>query len=513
MPSRIHYRQDKANLIIKFCETHLIHSRERFAGKPFILADWQKDYLSKLIGTYDDDRRAIRESLLFLPRGSGKSFLASSIALYFLFVDTSPKSEIYVVASSVEQASRLFDYARSSVEQNPLLKDNCIIYKTSILTPANGSIFKVLSSVGDTSRSSRCRIMIMDEVQAQKNRDLYDAVKNSQDTYGEPLRILIGTAGNDKTSLAYEKFEYAKKVKSGQIEDHTFLPCLYYAEPQSELNIETYIKCNPNYGISIDEQSAKLSIERAKQNVNEEIGFRRDFYNEWVLGHSGSFFNMNNWEKCYCKEFPDLTNVPIFLAYDGALRRDLSCISACSYLDGKFYFRLYTLCPTENIDFKTKHETMKYREWERQGWMKETPGDCIEQTIIADFISKLPYKKIKALLYDKAYSSIVVERLHTKLRCIPFPQYHSAFNEPVLNFKEAIDNQTIQHDGNPILTWCCANSVCDMDAKGHVMIHKGRSVDKVDGAVASIMAFAIAQKEGMKKSINDIMKERMGNKV
>ena len=50
----------------------------------------------------------------------------------------------------------------------------------------------------------------------------------------------------------------------------------------------------------------------------------------------------------------------------------------------------------------------------------------------------------------------------------------------------------LQHDGNPVLEWCIGNVVGQLDARGNVYPRKARPEQKIDAAVALIMALGCA---------------------
>ncbi|MBC7075799.1 MAG: hypothetical protein H5T98_06985 [Syntrophomonadaceae bacterium] len=51
-------------------------------------------------------------------------------------------------------------------------------------------------------------------------------------------------------------------------------------------------------------------------------------------------------------------------------------------------------------------------------------------------------------------------------------------------------SRRIKHDGNPVLRWCVSNMVVRQDEAGNVKPDKRRSVEKIDAAVAAIMALS-----------------------
>ena len=68
---------------IKFIESLTLSGD--YAGKPFILRDWQKNILRKIFDTCNDDgTRQYREAGIWLPRKNAKTELAAAICCYFL---------------------------------------------------------------------------------------------------------------------------------------------------------------------------------------------------------------------------------------------------------------------------------------------------------------------------------------------------------------------------------------------------------------------------------------------
>ncbi len=62
------------------------------------------------------------------------------------------------------------------------------------------------------------------------------------------------------------------------------------------------------------------------------------------------------------------------------------------------------------------------------------------------------------------------------------------FSEPTKEFDAAIQGGRVRHDGNPVLEWCVGNVVGRYDARSNVYPRKHRAEQKIDAAVALIMA-------------------------
>jgi phage terminase large subunit-like protein len=63
-----------------------------------------------------------------------------------------------------------------------------------------------------------------------------------------------------------------------------------------------------------------------------------------------------------------------------------------------------------------------------------------------------------------------------------------ALSPPMLELEAMIAAKKIVHNGNPVMNWCMSNVVARYDSNSNVYPRKTRNVNKIDGAVALIMA-------------------------
>ena len=70
-----------------------------FLGEPFELLPFQKEIIDDIYRTDDEGKRRHRLYLLGLSRKSGKSQLASALAIYHLIADDADKSPLVVCAA------------------------------------------------------------------------------------------------------------------------------------------------------------------------------------------------------------------------------------------------------------------------------------------------------------------------------------------------------------------------------------------------------------------------------
>ena len=71
---------------------------------------------------------------------------------------------------------------------------------------------------------------------------------------------------------------------------------------------------------------------------------------------------------------------------------------------------------------------------------------------------------------------------------IEFRQTVANFSEPTKELDALMRSGKIAHDGDPVLSWMIGNVVGHYDAKENVYPRKERPENKIDGAIALIMA-------------------------
>lgn len=179
------------------------------SGKRIVLEPVQKTILNDVFKTKGKDGlRIYNDALVGMIKKSGKSSLASGVALYMLFCDKifDEPNSVYSIAFSQEQASIIWEKTKKAIERNPILLGSVKIYRDKIVVPSTGSVYKVLSAESFSAHGLDPSCVIGDEIWNQKNRDLLDALQFSP-TRKQPLRFIVTYAGTNTVSPLYELYE------------------------------------------------------------------------------------------------------------------------------------------------------------------------------------------------------------------------------------------------------------------------------------------------------------------
>ncbi len=291
-----------AHQAIQFIES-LNHIKGAKGGTKIELEPWQKAIVANLFGwKRPDGTRRYREVFVFVPRKNGKSLMAAALVLCVLFTDAEPGAEIYSAAADRDQAALVFDVAKSMVLGDDELSGLCKVYQKAITREELGSSYKAISRDANTKHGYNAHCVIIDELHAQPNRDLVDVLMTSTGARRQPMVVHITTAGFDRNSICYLKYDQARRVrdaKPGDTDnDPSFLPVIYEAPAESDWTDEkTWFAANPNLDVSVSLDYLRRECQHAKDSPAYQNTFKRLHLNIWTE-QDVRWLDMSKWDLC-----------------------------------------------------------------------------------------------------------------------------------------------------------------------------------------------------------------------
>ena len=88
-----------------------------------------------------------------------------------------------------------------------------------------------------------------------------------------------------------------------------------------------------------------------------------------------------------------------------------------------------------------------------------------------------------------------------RIPMVEIAQTVNRMSDPLKELEALILEDRIRHDGNPVMSWCMSNTVARYDKKDNVFPYKERPENKIDGAIALVMALASATRSKDRTSI------------
>ena len=492
-----HYSSESADFAVAFIES-LCHTKGTWAGKPFELIDWQEQIIRDVFGIIKPNGyRQFNTAYIEIPKKQGKSELAAAVALLLCCGDFEERAEVYGCAADRQQASIVFEVAADMVRMCPALSKRVKILasqKRIIYQPTN-SFYQVLSAEAYSKHGFNIHGVVFDELHTQPNRKLFDVMtKGSGDARMQPLYFLITTAGSDTKSICYETHQKALDILDGRKIDPTFYPVIYGASESDDwTDPKVWKKANPSLGITVGLDKVKSACESAKQNPAEENSFRQLRLNQWVK-QAVRWMPMEEWDKCsFAVSEEDLEGRVCYGGLDLSSTTDITAfvlVFPPVDEDDKYVVLPYFWIPEENMAVRVNRDHVPYDVWEKQGFLKTTEGNVVHYGYIEKFIESLGERfNIREIAFDRWGAVQMVQNLEGMgFTVVPFGQGFKDMSPPTKELMKLVLEEKLAHGGQPVLRWNMDNIFIRTDPAGNIKPDKEKSTEKIDGAVATIMA-------------------------
>jgi phage terminase large subunit-like protein len=418
---------------------------------------------------------------------------------------------------------------------------------------APNSEFRPLSRDKDAIQGTNPSFAACDEVHVWNGRGVYPDIRWGMRARLQPLLVAITTAPpEDATNeqIAVELYEFSVKVLDGVIEDDSFFCWITeldgelknaageVLEPADEWDDETkWIKACPNLGVTVRIEDMRQEALEARNSASSLKDFKQYSLNLRVAALNQAIPTAD-WDKCarpgdaiaLRKEtlaalsgricfagldladtgdtnalslfFPPMTECfhcktsrPEFMG-DGWYHANGAAIQAKCTRE-KWRVVPFFWIPGDSIKTRVENHRVPYDVWASQGFLTLTPGKAVDKDFIAGKILELSKLfDLRELAYDPALASGLIKTLlekgFKKDRVVKFAQTMLNYAAPCVDFVTAIAREELQHDADPVLRWQITNLRWLRNYSGLYAPDKLKSVEKIDGAVASIMAYGRA---------------------
>ena len=508
----------RAQRVITFIECLRVTSGA-LAGQPFTLRPWQKEIVEAWYATDADGRRIVRTGLLSMGRKNGKTGLASALALaHLLGPESEKRGQVVVGATDRDQSGLIFDELVAFIEDNKWFsaETNVKAHEKQILHLPTGSKFKALSSDAKKAHGLSPSVVILDELSqwgSGSGRQLYDALTTASGARKDPLCVIISTQSADDLNLMSELVDYGKQTRSGAIVDPSFSAFVYEIPPDVDaFNPANWALANPALADFRSLEDMQLLASRAQRMPTLEASFRNLFCNQRVDSDE-RWIPPAEWFACQrADEITDADLLGAGRCYGGldlGSVRDLS--SFALFWPDVGLLRVWSFCPGDALEQREQTDRVPYRTWSQRGYIETTPGKAQDKRRIAQRLGELSakYKPI-SIAFDR-WGMPELERILSeegiRLPLKVWGQGYKDMSPATKHFEERVLNRALWHDGNPLLTWAVSNVSIESDAAGNRKPSKERSREKIDPAVASIMAVGLSSVEAPPPPPRDFNRE------
>ena len=471
-------------------------------GAPLRLELFQKAFIQTLFGWLlkETGYRRFRETLFLVGRKNGKSTLLAALALYMLVADYEGAAEIYSVATKKDQARKTLTEAVNMVKQSPELRAIIKKRRNDIYFPATASTFEALASDSNTLDGLNSHAVIIDELHAIRDRNLYEVMKQSTSSRRQPLVIMITTSGTVRESVFDNLYGLACDIADGKVTEDTFLPVLYELDARAEwTDPQAWIKANPGLGTIKQYATLAAFVERAKKNPEDLPGVLCKDFNVPETSASVwlSFEDIKN-DATFTMQ--DVYNTYAIGGCDLSATTDLTCATLLirrSREDDTVYVLQHYFIPQKRIDQLDEHNTQEapYKIWAERELLTICDGARVDYSAVTAWFCQMRDEyKIDAFAvgYDRAFAGYWVDEMKANgfdMRAVA--QGPFTWSQPMREMGAAFADKKVNYNRNPVLVWCLSNTAVKKSGVNNIQPVKVSDRRRIDGAVSLLNAWVI----------------------
>ncbi len=497
-----YFSEETGQHAIDFIETFCKHYQGEHAGENVRLELFQKAFVQALFGFLERDtgNRRFREYYFEVARKHGKSFLSACIACYMLVADGEEGAEVYSAATKLDQAKIIYNAAKHIIDQSSELRALVKSTREGLYFGMTRSIMKPLPNESKSLDGLNIHFAALDEIHEQRDRNMYDVLRQGMKARRQPLIGCITTSGFRREGLYDALHDYAVDVAIGNVKDDRILPVVYKLDKQEEWrNPKAWMKANPGLGTIKSYVQLADDVERAKNDAT---------YLPTLLVKD---FDMKQTEKDAWLPIEAVINETVvsmdFLSHSYAIGGcDLSSVYdlTCATLlirkpkDENVYILQKYFLPQKRIDDleKTQSKEAPYKLWQKQGWIEINEGAQVDYSAVTKwFWEMVQTYDIRPLwiCYDRALAGYWVPEMEgygfdmEKTAQGPF-----TWSQPMKEMGAALTERRVIYNNNPILRWCLANTAAKaMNKDGIETIQpvKIQQNRRIDGTVSMLNAW------------------------
>ena len=485
----------------------LKHPKSERPDKAFDLPLFWERIVRRIYGPcFPDGRREVRTVFVLLPRGARKTTFGAGLALlHTVGWERQPKGQAMVAASAEEDATLAYDEALGIVNETPWLTDGMKATESLFILEhrKSGAKFRALASAGKGKLGKTPRFVLADELIAWEGanaRKMWSALRTGMNKVSGSLMVIITQAGRGQENLAFPLLQYARKVASGEVEDPGFLPVLFETDPDADWQDEAlWHFVNPGLADGYpDLEGLRQYAREAKERPSDRDDFRQFHLNTWLDYSASPFVEMAVYDDGAGPidlDDKEATQEPCWLAVDLSSNSDLTAVvAAWGDEESGYEVHPWFFCPEDNLQRRADRDDVPYPHWAEQGLIEPTPGNVVDFRIVEDRIRELCARfNVREIAFDPHLARVMMANLaEDGFPSVEMRQGWVTMAPAIKELERAIIGRRFRHGGNPILRWHFDNIAVETDKAGNKSFHKGKSKDRIDGAVATAMAISRA---------------------
>lgn len=417
---------------------------------------------------------------------------------------------------------------------------------------AGGSFFRPVSrDTGKTGSGPRPYFVLADEVHELPDGKILEMLERGFKFRRQPLLLMITNSGTDRNSIAWEEHEWAVKVAAGNVDavtdptylgepldDATFAFVCALDKGDDPLNDpKCWAKANPLLGVTITEEYLASVVAQAKNIPAKQNGILRLHFCVWTDAEAA--WMSREVVEPLLQEFTPAQHMgkDVYAGLDLSQNRDITAAAFVVktgevVVDGvdkagkptrlikpTFDAWIEAWTPGDTMHARADKDKIPYPVWAQQGFIHAPSGQSISFRHVAQTLVEYDRDyRLRMVAYDRyAFRRFEEDSadLGLSLPFVEHPQGGTKKGKPTPEMEAAAKHAKRPAEGlwfpgslrlledamlegrirlrkNPVLVSALMSAVTDQDKWDNRWLAKQKSVNKIDAAVALVMAFGAA---------------------
>lgn len=395
-----------------------------------------------------------------------------------------------------DQARLSHGEATRMAKSSPAIRRMVNVYRDNIHIVDTASKFEPLGADADTMDGLNVHAALVDEVHAHKTRQVWDVIETATGARRQPLMLAITTSGYNRQSLCWQLHEYTQQVLDGVIEDDSWFGAIYTLDEDDDWEDESlWPKANPNLGVSKKWDDMRRKAARAREMPAALNAFLRLELDIWTQAET-KWIPIEHWQAC--GDAVDAEGLRGRICYGGLDLSTNTDVTAFVLVfppqseDDAYQVLPRFWIPEEAMVERSRRDRVPYDAWVRQGLITATPGNVIDYAWILHQIDEdAQAYDIQEVAFDRWGATKIATELMERGGddwMVQFGQGYVSMSPAMREMERLILEHKLAHGNNPVLTWMANNLVVRTDPAGNIKPDKEKSIERIDGMVALVMA-------------------------
>lgn len=476
--------------VIAFIETYLVVPEGDLMGKPFRLLPFQRDFV---ISVYDNPH-GTHTGVLSIGRKNGKTALIAGLLLVHVAgPEAVQNSQIVSGAMALDQAALVFNLACKMIDMSPELSERIRIFPSGkrLLGLSKNVEYKALSADAKTKHGLSPILIILDELgQVRGPTDSFiSTLQTAQGAYENSMQLVISTQAPTDVDMLSQIIDAQKKDPDPHIVCH-----VYSAPEDADLGDEEAWKAaNPALGVFRSLKDMRKLYAQAKAQPSFEPEFRNLNLNTRTES-AAPFVSKSIWRAN--------GGIPVRQSkqrvWGGLDLSSVSDLTAAVLVSDEYDVFCDFWLPEHGLREKSEKDKVPYDQWEKQGFLRTTPGKAIEYSYIAvrlreifdEFdVQKFGFDRylMNFLRVELVRAGFTDEELD---KFVEFGQGTASMTPALRDLEVLLLNEKLKHGGHPVLDRNAANAKVVGDS-GARKFDKKTARGRIDGMVALAIAVGV----------------------